>query len=247
MPRSIFVRFALPATLATCLIAGAASVMAQDTHDGPPYTGDAVTTLTANLTAADGSIIGAVQLSQNAAGVVQLTISGSGLEAGDHGLHIHATGKCDGPAFTTAGGHFNPAARKHGLDSADGPHAGDMPNLTVAANGTYSYTETSNRVSALAGPTSLLDADGSALVVHAAADDHVTDPTGNSGARVACAVLAAANPALATPVATVAPAPPNTGAGLGSDSSGPGFALAAGVALFVVAAGASAVGIRRRS
>lgn len=221
--------------------------MAEDTHNGPAYSGDAVKTLTANLSGADGATIGAVQLSQNAAGVVQLTVSGSGLTAGDHGIHIHATGKCEGPAFTSAGGHFNPTARKHGFDSTEGPHAGDLPNLTVAANGTYSYVETSDRVSALAGATSLFDADGSALVVHAAVDDHVTDPTGNSGARVACAVLAAANPALATPVATVAPAPPNTGAGLSSDGSGRGFALAAGIALFVLAAGASAAGIRRRS
>lgn len=247
MPRSTFARFALPLILAAGLLAGAVSVMAEDTHNGPAYSGNSVKTLTATLTGADGAAIGAVQLSQNAAGVVQITVTGSGLEAGDHGLHIHATGKCEGPAFTSAGGHFNPTAKKHGLDSADGPHAGDMPMLTVAANGTYSYVETSDRVSALSGATSILDADGAALIIHAGVDDHVTDPTGNSGARVACALLAAANPALATPVATTAPAPPRTGAGLDAAGSGNAFALVAGMAFLVIAGGASAVAIRRRS
>lgn len=249
MPRSTVIRLALPALLAAGLVAGAASVIAEDTHNGPAYSGVAVKTLTATLSGADGAAIGAVQLSQNAAGVVQLTVSGSGLTAGDHGIHIHATGKCEGPAFTSAAGHFNPAAKKHGFDSADGPHAGDMPNLTVAANGTYAYVETSDRVSALTGATSLFDADGAALVVHAAVDDHVTDPTGNSGARVACAVLAVANPALATATAapSVAPAPPKTGAGLGPDETGRGIAVVAGVTLFVMAGLASAIAIRRRA
>ena len=94
-------------------------------------------------------------------------------------------GRCDPPDFASAGAHWNPAGKKHGMNNPAGPHAGDMPNVEVAANGVLSATLT------LAGASmaSLLDADGAALVIHAVADDYVTDPSGNSGARIACAVI----------------------------------------------------------
>ncbi|MEO6397413.1 MAG: superoxide dismutase family protein, partial [Tepidiformaceae bacterium] len=117
-------------------------------------------TLTGALQDGTGATIGSVQVSQNAAGVVRVTVGGSALPAGAHGIHIHAVGRCEGPAFTSAGGHFNPAGAQHGLNNPAGPHAGDLPGLTVAANTTYSYSATTDRVAATTGPRSIADADG---------------------------------------------------------------------------------------
>jgi Cu-Zn family superoxide dismutase len=131
-----------------------------------------------------GQSIGTVRAWQTAGGV-SFRISASGLPHGLHGVHVHAVGRCDPPDFKTAGAHWNPAGKQHGMNNPGGPHAGDLPNVEAAANGVLNATVT------LAGASmaSLLDADGAALVVHAAADDYKTDPSGNSGARIACAVL----------------------------------------------------------
>jgi Cu-Zn family superoxide dismutase len=136
------------------------------------------------LVNASGQSIGSVRAWQTAGGV-SFHIEASGLTHGVHGVHVHAVGRCDPPDFASAGAHWNPAEKKHGINNPAGPHAGDMPNVEVAANGVLSATLT------LAGASmaSLLDADGAALVIHAAADDYVTDPSGNSGARIACAVI----------------------------------------------------------
>jgi Cu-Zn family superoxide dismutase len=136
------------------------------------------------LVNSSGQSIGTVRAWQTAGGV-SFRINASGLPHGLHGLHVHAVGRCDPPEFTSAGAHWNPAGKKHGMNNPAGPHAGDLPNVEVAANGVLTATVT------LAGATmaSLLDADGAALVVHAAADDYATDPSGNSGARIACAVI----------------------------------------------------------
>ncbi|MET0239731.1 MAG: superoxide dismutase family protein, partial [Sphingobium sp.] len=107
-----------------------------------------------------------------------------GIAAGAHGIHIHTTGKCEGPAFTSAGGHLNPDGKKHGLQNPEGSHQGDLPDLVVAADGTGKGSFTAHTSVA-----SLFDADGSAVVVHAAPDDGKTDPSGNSGARLLCGVL----------------------------------------------------------
>ena len=121
-----------------------------------------------------------------------MRVLAAGLPHGIHGIHVHGVGRCDGPRFESAGSHWNPAVRKHGLSNAAGPHGGDLPNVTVAANGTLSATLTVPGAS-LTGPSgapgSLLDGDGAALVLHAQADDNMTDPSGNSGDRIACAVL----------------------------------------------------------
>ena len=131
-----------------------------------------------------GQTIGTVRAWQTAGGV-SFRVSATGLPHGLHGIHVHAVGRCDPPEFTTAGGHWNPAAKKHGLNNPAGPHAGDLPNVEVAANGVLGATVTLPNAT-MAG---LLDADGAALVIHAQADDYMTDPSGNSGARIACAVL----------------------------------------------------------
>jgi len=121
---------------------------------------------------------------------VLVDVAVTGLPAGSHGLHIHAAGKCEAPAFTTAAGHFNPQSKQHGLLSATGPHGGDLSNLVVASNGTGSLHGLNTVVTLDAGATnSLLQQAGTALVVHAGPDDETTDPTGNSGARIACGVI----------------------------------------------------------
>ena len=136
------------------------------------------------LVNASGQSIGSVRAWQTAGGVT-FRLDASGLPHGVHGVHVHSVGRCDPPEFTSAGGHWNPANRKHGMNNPAGPHAGDMPNVEVAANGVLGATITLPGAN-MAG---LLDADGAALVLHAAADDYATDPSGNSGARIACAVI----------------------------------------------------------
>jgi superoxide dismutase, Cu-Zn family len=231
----------LVAAAAICALA-ATPVLAID----PPYSGTAVESLTATLLDTSGAPIGTVQLHQDAAGVVLVRIDAAGLPAGAHGVHLHAAGVCEGPGFTSAGGHFNPASKKHGLESPEGPHAGDLTQIPGSFTGTGTHTATTNRVSLTPGTTTIKDADGTTLIVHASADDQVTDPTGNSGARVACSVLAAPMPA--TPVAatpTRAPGPPNTGTGV-ADGGGARLPLALGTVMLVLAAGALAVRVPGR-
>lgn len=137
-----------------------------------------------------GQSVGTVRAWQTAGGVT-FRIDAAGLPHGVHGIHVHSVGRCDTPDFASAGPHWNPAGRKHGTANPAGPHAGDLPNVIAAANGTLGETVTlsgANLLGAGAAGT-LLDADGAALVLHAAADDYATDPSGNSGARIACAVL----------------------------------------------------------
>ena len=143
------------------------------------------------LVNSSGQTIGQVRAWQTAGGVT-FRVDATGLPHGVHGIHMHAVGRCDPPDFTSAGSHWNPAARQHGMNNPAGPHAGDLPNVTVAANGVLGETVTVSGASltAPAGtPGALLDADGAALVLHASADDYATDPSGNSGARIACAVI----------------------------------------------------------
>jgi Cu-Zn family superoxide dismutase len=135
---------------------------------------------------AQGGNVGSAAFTDTPAGLLVVgTITT--LPAGVHGIHIHAVGKCDAP-FTTAGGHFNPGMKKHGFKSADGPHTGDMPNFEMPASGIGHFEFIMPGVS-LKGNNAILDADGAAVVIHATADDYMTDPAGNSGARVACGVI----------------------------------------------------------
>lgn len=131
-----------------------------------------------------GQAIGTVRAWQTAGGV-SFRIDAHGLPHGLHGIHVHSVGRCDPPDFTSAGPHWNPTGRQHGLNNPAGPHAGDLPNVEVAANGVLGAT----LVLPGASMASLLDVDGAALVIHAQADDNMTDPSGNSGPRVACAVI----------------------------------------------------------
>jgi Cu-Zn family superoxide dismutase len=163
---------------------GAASLIAALAAIAPA----AAQTAEASLKDADGRVVGTAELIQTPAGVlVKLVVKG--LPAGEHAFHVHAVGKCE-PPFNSAGGHFNPGNKKHGMMSAEGQHAGDMPNLHIPAGGELSVEVLNAAITLEKGnPNSVLDADGSALIVHAGKDDYKTDATGEAGGRIACGVI----------------------------------------------------------
>lgn len=139
----------------------------------------------AMLRTADGADVGRATATEVGGGL-RVTVDVTGMPAGTHGVHVHTVGKCDAPDFASAGGHWNPTSTKHGSMNPQGPHTGDLPNLIVGANG----RGTIGMVLPGATMAGLLDTDGSAFVVHANPDDLMTDPSGNSGGRVACGVFA---------------------------------------------------------
>jgi Cu-Zn family superoxide dismutase len=148
----------------------------------------APTHASADLKDKDGKSVGMATL-RDATGGVLVSVEVKGLTPGLHAVHVHAVGKCEGPGFTTAGGHFNPAQKKHGLKNPEGPHAGDMPNMYVSKDGIGRFEALNDNISLKSGDRSVFDADGSALVIHVGIDDYVTDPTGNAGDRAACGVI----------------------------------------------------------
>jgi Cu-Zn family superoxide dismutase len=120
---------------------------------------------------------------------VRLRVEAEGLPAGAYGAHVHAVGRCDAPAFTSAGPHWNPTGRAHGKDNPAGMHKGDLPNLLVGADGRGSFEYLVLGSAIGGGPNAMLDGDGASVVIHQRADDYRTDPSGNSGDRIACGVL----------------------------------------------------------
>jgi len=166
-------------TMSALALAGCDDKMAV----GTPVAGGAKAV--AMLKTADGVDVGRATAT-DVAGGVRFTIDAKAMPAGTHGAHIHMTGRCDAPDFTTAGGHWNPTAMKHGPMNPQGPHEGDLPNLMIDTGGRGTIGAT------IPGATiaAMMDADGAAMVVHASADDLMTDPSGNSGARIACGVFA---------------------------------------------------------
>jgi Cu-Zn family superoxide dismutase len=120
---------------------------------------------------------------------IRVSLTATGMAPGIYGAHLHAVGRCDPPDFASAGPHWNPAMRQHGKDNPQGMHKGDLPNLNVGTDGRGSLEFMVAGASVAAGSTPLLDADGAAVVIHASADDYRTDPSGNSGARIACGVF----------------------------------------------------------
>jgi superoxide dismutase, Cu-Zn family len=146
--------------------------------------------MTIELIDRQGQRIGTAQLTETGQGV-QIAIQASNLPPGPKGFHFHETGRCDPPAFQSAGDHFAPMGRQHGLENPQGPHAGDLPNLPVRPDGAADTTLVNPRVTLREGePNSLLRNGGTALVIHAEQDDQRTDPSGNSGDRIACGVIA---------------------------------------------------------
>lgn len=134
-----------------------------------------------------GREIGRATIVQESEGV-QVLIAATGLAAGSYGAHVHRTGRCEAPGFDSAGAHWNPTGAQHGFENPSGRHRGDLPNLVVGADGrgTLSFAIRGAR---LRGEVGIIDSDGAAAVIHARADDYRTDPSGNSGARIACGVL----------------------------------------------------------
>jgi Cu-Zn family superoxide dismutase len=163
---------------AMLLIAATAGAAAQDTG---------VRTM-AEVRAADGALKARAMVWPTARGL-EVRIQAAGLAPGHYGAHLHAVGRCEGPAFASAGPHWNPTGRQHGSLNPQGHHLGDLPNLDVddSGAGRLEYRIDGAEVN---GPQGLLDGDGAAVVIHVAADDYHTDPSGNSGVRIACGVLA---------------------------------------------------------
>jgi Cu-Zn family superoxide dismutase len=154
----------------------AASVAAGDTPSVPAVHA------TATLVDTTGTVVGTARFVEDAAGLLHVNVKVNGLTPGLHGIHIHQVGSCT-PPFTAAGAHHNP------LGAAHGAHAGDLPNLVVNGARRGRLNASTEDATLSPGPLSVFDLDGSALIIHAAPDDFVTQPTGNSGARVACGVI----------------------------------------------------------
>jgi superoxide dismutase, Cu-Zn family len=162
-------------------VAGAIGDTVEDTtHTAAAGTAHAV------MRDSSGKELGTLTLTTTEAGV---TIEGrlTGVRPGEHGMHLHTVGRCE-PPFESAGGHWNPASRQHGEQNPQGPHAGDLLNVTVPESGMVSVTATSHGGS-LHGDVALMDGDGGAVVLHAGPDDYRTDPSGGSGPRIACGVV----------------------------------------------------------
>jgi Cu-Zn family superoxide dismutase len=177
------IRSIVPAVAAALLALSSPTRAALAADGGQP--GPSVTTV---LKDRQGRSVGRVIVTETPHG---LLVRGGveGLPPGTHAIHFHETGKCEAP-FTTAGAHLNPSHKAHGMLSPAGPHAGDLPNLVVPASGKLDFELFAPGLSLASGQGAVLDADGTALVIHAKADDYASQPAGDSGDRIACGVLA---------------------------------------------------------
>jgi superoxide dismutase, Cu-Zn family len=173
---------------AALLLAGGLAGCGGGQARGPGGNALEAPTAAASLVDSTGARVGVATFSDSA-GSGWLAVSVTGLTPGPHGMHIHESGSCTTPDFQSAGGHFNPDAKKHGSLSPEGPHAGDLPNLLVEEDGSADTVLAVSRGLLAEGPSSMLGTQQRSLVIHADPDDQKTDPSGNSGARVVCGVI----------------------------------------------------------
>lgn len=144
-----------------------------------------------DIVSPDGKVLGTLMLKALENGATEITVSVKNLSQGTHAMHFHETGLCEGPDFKSSGGHYNPTNKAHGMEMPDGPHAGDMMNIEVGESGDAEVMIINDRVS-IDGQNelpALLDADGSALILHEKADDYMSQPSGDAGARIGCALI----------------------------------------------------------
>lgn len=146
------------------------------------------TPVTATMINGNGEEIGSAVFRPSPPGL-EIALEVRNLPPGEHALHVHENPSCDPPAFESAGGHFNPDRRSHGLRNPNGPHAGDLPNIVVGADSTVQTQVAAERLTLGQGEFSVLRGNGTALVIHAGPDDYATDPSGNAGDRIACGVI----------------------------------------------------------
>jgi len=180
---------ALCATAALIAVQGCTTAGSDATSTADDAT-TAVTAASATLADAGGATKATATLRQESGGL-RVAITASGMAPGTYAFHLHTTGKCEGPEFTTAGGHWNPTAKQHGRDNPAGQHFGDLPNLTVGTDGQGTVEAEIAGGMLTGGTTPLLDADGASVMLHAKPDDYKTDPAGNAGGRIACGVVTA--------------------------------------------------------
>lgn len=180
-------------TLGTTLVACASQPVATTSAPQPPAAGPTPppasldVRATATINDASNTRIGNATFSDTPAGLL-VTVTVTGLGIGAHGAHLHTVGICETPAFASAGAHFNPSGRQHGFRNKAGHHAGDMPNIVSPPAGAHTVQFMIDGVT-LTGRDGLLDGDGASIVIHSTEDDHLTDPAGNSGGRMACGVI----------------------------------------------------------
>jgi Cu-Zn family superoxide dismutase len=136
----------------------------------------------------EGKVVGTVHI-EHMSSATLLFLKLHDLPPGVHGIHIHSVGTCTPPSFDSAGPHYNPGKSQHGMKNPKGPHAGDLPNITIPADGKLETTLMVTAAWQWEGDGGILDGDGSSVVIHANPDDYMTDPSGNSGPRIACAVI----------------------------------------------------------
>jgi Cu-Zn family superoxide dismutase len=175
----------LTVPIAACLLA---SVSAQTPASRPSGASTGAPTAHASLRSATGQAVGSVLLRDTPNGIL-LKVDLTAAEPGAHGFHIHETGRCEAPAFQSAGGHYAGGGSEHGLIDTPRPHAGDLPNVHVPQDGRLSFEVLAPGVTLREGARSLFDSDGSALVLHRNPDDYASEPAGNAGDRIACGVI----------------------------------------------------------
>ena len=172
-----------------CIVIVLCGCSPQQANELLPVSGEIENSLATSIVNSTGKVLGTAELTETDKGI-RIHLLLNGLEPGDKAIHFHEVGKCDQPDFESSGSHVNPTKKQHGFDNPKGYHGGDLPNLSVSEEGKVDLEITTPMLTLEKGKAnSLLDKDGSALVIHEKADDYVTDPAGNSGKRIACGVI----------------------------------------------------------